>query len=116
MTRTWNPSSFEAILYRLEERLLQPEIRKSGEEVSQLLADEFIEFGSSGGVYDKQATIEKLKDDVSQPCFLADFQASLLASGIVLVLYRAIRQGNAGQSHALRSSIWMLMDGLADAL
>lgn len=37
-------------LRALEEALLQPDVRKS-EELVALLADEFIEFGSSGRVY-----------------------------------------------------------------
>ena len=40
--------SHEEFLRRLEERLLQPEVRQSAEAVADLLADDFIEFGSSG--------------------------------------------------------------------
>ena len=40
-----------AQLWALEEDLLKPEVRKSADRVGRLLADEFIEFGSSGRVF-----------------------------------------------------------------
>ena len=52
--------SHEEFLRRLEERLLQPEVRQSAEAVADLLADDFIEFGSSGQVFNKQQIIEGL--------------------------------------------------------
>ena len=38
-------------LRTLEERLLQPDVRRSAQAVASLLADEFVEFGSSGRVF-----------------------------------------------------------------
>ena len=49
--------SQEKLFRRLEERLLQPEVRQSAEAVADLLADDFIEFGSSGQVFNKQQII-----------------------------------------------------------
>jgi hypothetical protein len=37
----------EEHLRHLEERLLQPEMRKAAEAVAELLAEDFMEFGSS---------------------------------------------------------------------
>ena len=48
------------LLRRLEEQLLQPETRSSADQLGKLLADEFIEFGSSGRVFDKAKIIESL--------------------------------------------------------
>jgi hypothetical protein len=45
--------TLQQLLYQLEERLLQPEIRHSPAELAKLLADEFVEFGSGGRVYSK---------------------------------------------------------------
>ncbi|WP_442949931.1 DUF4440 domain-containing protein [Nostoc sp.] len=42
----------------MEERLLQPDVRKSAKDIIDLLADEFIEFVSSGRVFNKQQIIE----------------------------------------------------------
>jgi hypothetical protein len=47
----------------LEERLLLPSVRASPDEVATLLADEFIEFGSTGRTYDKQQIILLLQEE-----------------------------------------------------
>jgi hypothetical protein len=52
----------EVRLFReLEERLMQPSVRGSPEQVAQLLADDFVEVGKSGRVYDKQQIMELLQ-------------------------------------------------------
>ena len=53
--------ALEGHLHQLEEPLLQPNVRKFAAEVSQLLAGEFIEFGSSGRIFDKQQIIASLR-------------------------------------------------------
>ena len=100
-------------LRQLEERLLQPNVRKSAEEVSELLAHEFIEFGSSGRIFDKQQIIASLQMEPTVRRSLVDFKTWILAPGVVLVTYRAIRQGAPGEPpiYSLRSSIWKLIDG-----
>jgi hypothetical protein len=45
---------------KLEERLLRPDVRSSAEQLDKLLADEFIEFGSSGRVFNKEQIIGTL--------------------------------------------------------
>ena len=41
-----------ALIRRLEEELLLPEVRKSVTRLAALLAEEFVEIGSSGRIYD----------------------------------------------------------------
>jgi hypothetical protein len=53
----------EEIVCDLEEDLLKPEVRRSAERVNCLLADDFIEFGSSGRIFDKRGIIEALQLD-----------------------------------------------------
>jgi len=97
-----------ALIRRLEEELLKPEIRRSANLVSRLLADEFIEFGSSGAIYDKRCIVEALQQEApSTTVRMVDFTARPLTSDIVLVTYRSIREGTC-KSH-LRSSIWKLI-------
>ncbi|WP_417021040.1 DUF4440 domain-containing protein [Candidatus Phyllobacterium onerii] len=50
----WDISKFRA----LEEQLLDSSVRRSVKTVASLLADEFIEFGSSGAVYNKHTVID----------------------------------------------------------
>jgi hypothetical protein len=47
----------------LEEQLLRPDVRKSASDVEALLAEEFIEFGSSGRMFNRQRMIESLKTE-----------------------------------------------------
>jgi hypothetical protein len=104
------------LLRQLEEQLLRPEVRSSAEQVGRLLADDFIEVGSSGYAYDKQQIIEALRQEKPDPAeriSMAEFAARRLAPGIFLVTYRTIRDrgpDEPGRSR-LRSSIWKLIDG-----
>src|SRR5687767_980676 len=97
----------------LEERLLKPHVRKSTSEVGELLAPEFIEFGSSGRVFTKSQIIEALGDEAPVRRSLEDWKVVLLAPDVVLATYRAARydalDGNA--VYSLRSSVWKLHSG-----
>jgi hypothetical protein len=96
----------------LEERLLRPEVRRSPDEVGKLLAMDFIEFGSSGAVYNRQQILDGLAKESPMELSVTDFSARALCDGVVLVTYRSIRRDPAsGQEwHSIRSSIWKLVD------
>jgi hypothetical protein len=91
------PPAEAALLRRLEEELLNPEFRRSPDQVGALLSDDFVEFGSSGGVYNKQQVIEALEQE---------------GPGVILVTYRTIQEGGpeTTQKSRLRSSIWKLIE------
>ena len=111
MGRETNPEPpVEKLLRHLEESLLQPAFRNSPEAIDALLAAEFIEFGSSGRVYDKQQALESLRAETTTRRSLTDFTTRLLAPGVVLVTYRALRHDES-PTCSLRSSIWKLTDG-----
>jgi hypothetical protein len=76
--------ALEGHLHQLEEPLLQPNVRKFAAEVSQLLAGEFIEFGSSGRIFAKQQIIASLQMEPTAHRALLDFNTSALAPGVVL--------------------------------
>jgi hypothetical protein len=102
----------DVLLRSLEEQLLKPEVRASPDEVGYLLADEFIEFGSSGRVYDKRQISEALQQETPDPTTrisLVDFVARRLAFEVILVTYRTIRPDRP--ESRLRSSIWKLIEG-----
>jgi hypothetical protein len=105
--------SLEDHLLELELQLLQPEVRRSTEEASRLLADDFREFGSSGRAYDKRQIIEALCDEPACNFTLHDFCSTALSGEAALVTYRTTcTTVSTGEiSHALRSSIWVLRDG-----
>lgn len=99
-------------LRRLEELLLEPETRRSEQRVGELLADDFIEIGSSGRVYDRSEVLAQLRSEPPTARRLLDFRARELAPGVALATYRSIRGGAAeAEAHSLRCSIWARRDG-----
>jgi hypothetical protein len=100
-------------LYRLENHLLKPDVRRSSADVAALLADDFVEFGSGGRVYDRKAILEELATESPIQFSITDFRLLQLTPDIALVTYRATAtmDGREGVSHSLRSSIWKRLDG-----
>jgi hypothetical protein len=94
----------------LEQRLLQPDLRRSPKELEVLLADDFLEYGSSGSIYRKRDVIEALQHESPQLRLLTEFHVVALSSDVVLATYRIARQGppEHAPSHSLRSSVWRL--------
>jgi hypothetical protein len=66
------------------------------------LADEFLEIGSSGRIYDKDQIIGQLQQESGEESLrtVRDFTTRELADGLILVTYRII------ESRTVRSSIW----------
>jgi len=91
------------LLRDLENRLLEPEVRQSPVEVDRLLADEFLEFTSSGNACRKQHCVGGMS---AVDMVMSDFQARLLAPGVALATYRVAKRDGQEVKHSLRSSIW----------
>jgi hypothetical protein len=101
-------------LRSLEEHLLNPAIRRDSKAVATLLADNFIEFGGSGRVFDKASILEDLKNEPPRPAsLLTDFKTRELAPGVILATYKATRRNAAEEpvSQSWRSSIWTHVNG-----
>jgi hypothetical protein len=101
------------LIHSLEERLLQPKVRRSAKKVAALLADDFVEFGSSGQVFNKQQIIESLQQEPPVQRSLLEFKVSVLASDVILATYQAAWHNgpNEPPTYSRRSSIWKWMDG-----
>lgn len=108
-----NQALLKEQLRLLEERLLEPEVRRSVKELEILLADNFVEFGSSGRMYNKQQVIDGLMIPSTAQMTIMDFEVKLLAPGVALATYRVIKLNNQGEetNYSLRSSIWKLHEG-----
>lgn len=107
-----NAEPLHVELRSLEERRLRPDVRRSPEELGELLADNFREFGSSGRAYDRQQTIAALQSEPAGELALDGFQAVALSREVALVTYRAectARDGSA--AYSLCSSIWRRAGG-----
>ena len=93
-----------AELKGLEELLLDPDIRKSTR-LADLLAEEFIEFGSSGRVYTKDDLVALLQAETPVTQTTSDFRVTSLAPDVALLTYRIHRHSQPAM-HTLRSSVW----------
>ena len=102
-------------IYDLETTLLKPEIRSSAEDLDLLLADDFVEFGSSGEIYDKKMILERLpKDAEISPVQFEDsnFQVKALSENVVLATFKTDKiLPNNSRVTALRASIWRNTNG-----
>jgi hypothetical protein len=93
----------------LETQLHRKEVRNSKEKLSALLADDFVEFGSSGFKYNKTSTIDSLgKESIDLEISVEDFESKYLSNDVVLVTYKTskINPDSGIRFQSLRSSIW----------
>lgn len=105
-----NEYAKKEIIYRLETSLLQQNIRSNQKIVEELLADDFIEFGASGTIYNKKMVVESLQSEVKTEFTITDFDMKEISSTAVLVTYRITKRDDKTNkcTFSLRSSIWVL--------
>lgn len=82
-------------------------MRADSARLAALLADEFVEFGSSGNLWTRAATLADLPAEDFCRRSISDFQARLLADDVAFVTYRSERHASA----SWRSSLWTWRDG-----
>jgi len=92
----------------LEKRFLQNDVRSSTEELSKLLAEDFIEFGSSGCIYNKKQVLNQLPNDGKVEIIPKNFSGSVLSKDTILVTFETYN--STTEVSALRSSIWKCID------
>jgi hypothetical protein len=95
-------------LCRAEEALLDPAVRSNRARVAELLADDFVEFGSSGRIWTQNEILDLLAGEIPAPIEMMNFECALLAEDVALVTYVASRtDAQTGiRTSSLRSSIW----------
>ena len=91
-------SADAAGLQRLEEDLVRPDVRCSPEKMVALLADDFVEFGSSGRRYGKADLLETEAQPREGQRALLEFAAHALAPSIALVTSRSILHTSDGRA------------------
>lgn len=111
-----NTTNLLDLIRAFEESLHRPEIRGSRTSVENLLAEGFVEFGSSGTVYHRDEIVDRLAretgGDGSDELRAFDYRLTELADGIVLLTYRTRRRLPEGtERHVLRSSVWKVVGG-----
>ncbi len=100
-------------LRSLEESLLKPAVRRDPVRVRALPTDDFVEFGASGRVWNRDQVLELLAtENYSEPT-VVDFQCALLAENVALLTYRAVRMDTQKEveTASLRSSLWVQKAG-----
>lgn len=85
--------------------LINPKIRKSRGDLEKILAENFIEFSSSGMIFNKTEIIQTLIGETDTTYKIQDFKTQQLSERTVLVTYIAIKNENI---YSLRSSIWKM--------
>tara|TARA_Y100000588_G_C14069674_1_gene845235 strand:- start:52 stop:921 length:870 start_codon:yes stop_codon:yes gene_type:complete len=96
----------ERLIFKKEDSLLNRQTRGSAHHLSNTLADDFMEFGSSGKIHLKDDVINWLSQEISFDYEIMDFKVQILSENTVLSTYR-IRLNNR---FSLRSSVWVLKD------
>jgi len=95
------------LIYRLETDLLKPEVRASAEKLDELIAGDFIEYGSSGLVYNKTDILKRLPQGNSPAYTLSDFEMIVLSEEIVQTRFKTNRVNLDGtETSSLRTSLW----------
>ena len=97
------------VLRTKEMELLDPDVRSDPVRVRELLHDDFMEFGSTGRVYNKRMLLDILKGERHAEVVVRVFAVRQLSSDTALVTHRTV--GQSGQE-ARRSSVWIRQDGV----
>jgi hypothetical protein len=106
-------ANLEQELRDLEESHLRFDVRSSAESMGALLADEFIEFGSSGRILDRTAVLASISGNAACQFRIDSFAVRALAPGAALTTYR-LSAWSDSESQArvtLRSSVWVHRTG-----
>lgn len=101
--------SHEGDLLDLETALWRSETRFDPAWMDRVLHADFVEFGQSGRVWDRAATIDVDVADIGVTSPLRDVQVHEVADGVVLVTYAVTDRFGPGGSarHTRRSSWWL---------
>lgn len=97
-------TALTAQLRQLEDSILDPAVRADPARMRALLAPEFMEFGASGRVFDRDGIIAVLAAEPARVARQArGFKVRLVAPGAALTTWRVQRDDGI---ETLRSSIW----------
>lgn len=101
------PDDVAKHLIGLEQRLLQPSVRSSRDELHGLLHPEFQEVGASGRLWDRATMIDGLVAATSPAVIThTEMTATVLSPGVGMVAYVS----ETGDRRAHRTSIWLETD------
>ncbi|NBF11815.1 DUF4440 domain-containing protein [Pseudomonas sp. Fl4BN1] len=104
---------WQQLLLALETRLQQAEVRADRQALDALLADDFLEFGVSGGRWNKAQVLDSLVQQDFIERSISEFEVQRLAADLAQVIYLCHNAAAGGRaaSSAWRSSLWRRHDG-----
>ncbi|MFC0459345.1 RNase H family protein [Arthrobacter liuii] len=97
----------EALVEELERELLGPLVRGDIGRTAVLLHPDFMEIGSSGRVWTRDAMMMALEEDPGERTEIEILGADRIGAGAVLLTYRSFARSGS----TLRSSLWVLDGG-----
>ncbi|MDR1025179.1 MAG: DUF4440 domain-containing protein [Treponema sp.] len=105
----------EMLIKELEEKLLDPRVRGSREELEKLISPQFIEYGSSGRIYNYPGTLAYLiaRSGKTFKHSFVNFKTRRLSGDTILALYILEIEKNRRINITNRSSLWHLEEGSA---
>lgn len=92
-------------MYTLENTLLKGEVRKSADTLDGLLAGDFIEYSSTGEIYDKENILSRLPSEDDPGITMSNFEMKQLSPTSVLTTFKIFIESK--QKYSLRSSVWV---------
>lgn len=96
------------LIYQLECSHLKPSVRTSQKELSNILADDYFEFGSSGNAY-KREDYSGEAPLTPERLLISDFEMNQLSKDAVMTTYKINNETRKQKS--LRSSVWRFRNG-----
>ena len=102
-------NALEAELHRLESALARRDpdlLDGDAAALSELIADDFLEFGASGRTWTAAEVRDALANEPARDVPMEDFVVARLGVGVALVTYRS-----RDPRHAKRASIWVRRRG-----
>lgn len=98
----------EDTILALEKKLLDMSFCRDIKNLEDILAADFVEYGSSGEVYSRKEAIEKLICEDQRKIEIQNFKAKKLAEKVYLATYITDNQDSGIRSY--RSSIWVIRE------
>lgn len=95
------------LIVQLELELLTPAARSSPERLDALIADDFVEIGSSGLTFGKDVVMEHLPHEHDKTFQASQVTSRMLSPSVGLVTYLCMRTQGDTKLLSKRSSIWI---------
>jgi hypothetical protein len=99
------------LLEQLELALLDPAGRSDSALLAKLIADDFIEVGTSGRTFGKDEVLARLPTETGVSFQAEHMHVSLLSSTVGLVTYAATRTAEDATARSKRCSVWRVNQG-----